>query len=682
MKNTLNSLLIICFLAQAISSGAVAAAQLQYESSWIGNTFSGTPGWIPHDIDDIFVAADGTVYTNVRWEENRNNVVAIKDGEYVAGISPFDFTGGGNVPRAVGKAITGNEQYIFYSSAYAEGMPAEEAITRRDRPDINTGHLSVDLGVRIGGLAATEEEVFAACDDGILRVFNLELEALREFPITPSPGKMDIDAQGALWLIEGGILSRYDPEGTRLEQEIVLPDDVVATAVAVMPDGRLLVADAGWREQVRIYRDITTSPELDSLFGETGGIYAGDMPGRHGPLRFLGPIGVGADLDGNIYIAHSLPAENYIGSAMIQSHTQEGTLNWQVLGQEWIDALVIDPETETDIYSKKSRYTADFSKPAGEEWTLKATTIHRHLFPDDPRLKRGHKGGVLLRVIDGHRFLYVNDMHGKYFIYRFDPENFGEIAIPAGRVTRSEIWYDADGDGYEASSEVTEMSTAESRGWWVDEEGTIWQATRQGIIYKYPLESIDENGVPVYGVENRREFTNPGPIEDVRRIYYDAENDILYLGGGTSEDPVQHWKPMGPNLVRYDNWHGDPALRWHLVLPYQLADFQHESYEPHGFDLAGDHIFIVWVGNVPDYDIRRGTVGVFREEDPLGEDGFLGYLESPLAFGIQHVGLMDIVHAINAYQSSNGEYFVFIEDDARTKNVMFRWHPDDGSLSE
>ncbi|MEX2382283.1 MAG: hypothetical protein WD490_07870, partial [Opitutales bacterium] len=675
MSKKLNSLLLIAVLMQAIASGLVADPQLQYESSWIGNSFSGTPGWIPHDIDDIFVGSDGTVYTNARWEENRNNVVAVKDGEYIAGISPFDFTGGGNVPRSVGKAITGNELYIFYSSAYAEGMPAEEAITRRNRPDINTGHLSVDLGVRVAGLAATEGEVFAACADGIIRVFNLDLEPLREFSVVSSPGKLSVDEEGALWLIDGEILRRYDPEGRRLEQEIVLPDGVVPTALAVMPDGRLLVADAGWREQVRIYRDITTSPVLDRLFGETGGIYAGEMPGRHGPMRFLGPIGVGADNEGNVYVAHSIPAEDSIGSAMIQSHTEEGQLNWQVLGQEWIDAPVIDPETETDIYSKKSRYAVDFSKPAGEEWVLKATTIHRHLFPDDPRLKRGHKGGVLLRVIDGHRFLYVNDMHGKYFIYRFDPENFGEIAIPSGRITASEIWYDADGDGREAPGEVTGFNTGESRGWWVDAEGTVWQATRHGAIYKYPLESIDENGVPVYTVENRREFSNPGPIEDIRRIYYDVENDVLYLGGGTSEDPAQHWKPMGPNLIRYDNWHTEPSQRWHLVLPYQLADFRHESYEPHGFDLAGEHLFVVWVGSVPDYDIRRGTVGVYREEDPTGEEGFLGYLESPREFGVQHVGIMDIVHAINAYQRSNGEYIIFIEDDARTKNVMFRWHP-------
>ncbi len=649
--------------------------ELRYRSSWLGNTFNGTPGWIPHDIDDIFVAANGTVYTNVRWEENRNNVIAVKDGRYIAGISPFDFTGGGNVPRSVGKAIAGNDRTIFYSSAYAEGSPAEEAITRRDRPDINAGHRSVNVGVRVAGLAATDEHLFAACADGRIRVFDLDLQPKREFAVTSSPGKMCIDAEGALWYLDGATIHRYRTDGTRLGQEIVLPSDVVVTALAVMPDGRLLVADAGRREQIRMYRNIAESPVLDRVFGETGGIYAGQHPGRHGPMRFLGPIGVGADRKGNIYVAHSLPAEDYLGSAMIQSYTQDGRLNWQVMAQEWIDCAAVDPLTGTNVYTKKSRYALDFSKPPGQEWTLKATTVHRHLFPDDPRLKRPHKGGVLVRILDGRRFLYVNDMHGKYFVFRFDPDNHGEIAIPCGRVTASDIWYDADGDGRETPDERIETKTGESRGWWVDLDGAIWQATRHGGIYKYPLEQVDEHGVPVYSVQSRRHFANPGPIADVRRILYDAKADALYLGGGTSEHPAQHWKPMGPNLIRYDRWREEPVQRWHLTLPYQLADFRHESYEPHGFDIAGDCLFVVWVGAVPEHDIRRGTVGVYRLDNPTGADGFLGYLESPPEFGVQHVGIMDICHAINAYWRPNGEYIVFIEDDGRSKNVMFRWHP-------
>lgn len=671
----------VCILAGQLGSSpneadAAEAPELDYTASWIGNTFSGTPGWVPHDIDDIYVAEDGTVYTNVRWEENRNNVVAIRDGEYIAGISPFDFTGGGNVPRSLGKAITGNERYIFYSSAYAEGEPSGEAITRRDRPDITEGHLVIDLGVNVAGLAASEEEVYAACADGVIRVFDVELKPLREFSVEGSPGKMCIDAEGALWYLDGDLIRRYSADGTPLDQEIQLPEDVAATAVAVTPDGRLLVADAGWREQIRIYENITDSPELQDTFGETAGIYAGDTPGQHGPMRFLGPNGVGACAEGDIYVAHAMHAEDYIGSAMIQSHTEDGRLNWQVMAQEWIDALVIDPETGEDVYSKKSRYSMDFSQPPGEEWTLEATTIHRHEFPEDPRLQGGHKGGTLVRYIDGHRLLYVNDMFGKYFIFRFDPENYGEIAIPAGRITSSEIWRDADGDGHESPDEVTEIDTAESRGWWVDTEGTIWQATRHEGIYKYPLKAIDENGVPVYGLDDREHFPNPGPIEDVRRIYYEPDEDVLYLGGGTSDDPAQHWKPMGPNLIRYTDWHSDPSEDWRITLPYQLADFRHESYEPHGFDIAGDYIFVVWVGEVPDHGIRRGTVGVYRLEDPGAEEGFLGYLESPSEFGIEHVGIMDICHAINAYHRDNGEYIVFIEDDARSKNVMFRWEPD------
>jgi hypothetical protein len=68
-----------------------------------------------------------------------------------------------------------------------------------------------------------------------------------------------------------------------------------------------------------------------------------------------------------------------------------------------------------------------------------------------------------------------------------------KFAISCGRVTASEIWYDANGDGRETPDERIGTTTGESRGWWVDLDGAIWQATRHGGIFKYPLERIDED---------------------------------------------------------------------------------------------------------------------------------------------------------------------------------------------
>jgi hypothetical protein len=58
-----------------------SSPRLEYESSWIGNSYPGGQRWVPQDIDHIFVTADGTVYSNVHWEEGGGNVTAFKDGE-------------------------------------------------------------------------------------------------------------------------------------------------------------------------------------------------------------------------------------------------------------------------------------------------------------------------------------------------------------------------------------------------------------------------------------------------------------------------------------------------------------------------------------------------------------------------------------------------------------------------
>ncbi len=53
------------------------AQSLHYTTSWVGNSFGGelVPGLPYHhhvqiNADDVFVAADGTVYTDTGWDEN------------------------------------------------------------------------------------------------------------------------------------------------------------------------------------------------------------------------------------------------------------------------------------------------------------------------------------------------------------------------------------------------------------------------------------------------------------------------------------------------------------------------------------------------------------------------------------------------------------------------------------
>ena len=73
--------LIVLYLCPLVSAEELS----DYSVSWLGNSFCGEPGWVPQDVADIFVTPDGTVYTNVEWEEGRNNVVQLKEGRFIGG---------------------------------------------------------------------------------------------------------------------------------------------------------------------------------------------------------------------------------------------------------------------------------------------------------------------------------------------------------------------------------------------------------------------------------------------------------------------------------------------------------------------------------------------------------------------------------------------------------------------
>ena len=647
------------------SSITLAQQKLNYSVSWLGNSFRGEPGWIPQDVEDIFVTPDGTVFTNVDWEEGRNNVVQLKDGEFIDGISPFAGDGGTKVPRKVGLTIAANKKYVFYASATSEPDEGSTGIVRRNREDIDSGHKSFDLSTKVIGIFADDEFVYAACADHKIRKYSHELELVTEWDFE-NPGNMCMDENGYLWILRGekSVLC-YSTVGEKQLQNIILPEDCRATDIALMNDGRLLVADAGVNNYILIYKGLEKKPVLDTTFGVKGGVYAGDFPGLIGPMRFFNPAGVGCDAKGNIYVANGLPG------TVIQSLTQKGELNWQVHCLAWIDAAAIDPDSKQDLYTKNIHYKMDWSQPPGKEAVPYAYTFHNDRFPDDRRISGDQLGGPIVRRLNGVRFQYNNNMGGQVHITRFD----GEIGIPCGFIKNDEIWVDLNGNGLVEESEKTKQDIGDCRGWWVDKIGDIWALViKTGEVYHFPIESIN-NGVPRYSVQSRKRSPKPGgsSIESFRRLIYIPEQDIMLIGGGSPEHPAEHWKPMGPVLERWDNWSTAPSRTWHKVLPYQsLRDDPNVTYEPFGIDVLDDYVFVVFVAEVPEFNLPRGTVGIYKLSDATN----IGFLKTPKDFATAHLGIMDVMWAINAFKIGKNEYIVTIEEDGRSKITMFRWHAD------
>lgn len=654
---------------------------LDYEVSWIGNTFSGgDAGWVPQDVEGIFVVPDGTVYTTVSWEEHRGNIAVFRDGRLVQQSAHWRR---GGIDRLVGEAITANAAHIFFATGTTGPDDHDSKVTgthlaRRDRADIaaRAPERRVRVGSRIVGLAASEARVFAACRDGRVRVFDTELNPLDSWP-APSPGKMALDAQGNLWVIDtrAHVVRRFDPQGRVSAPEVCFPAGVIPTDVAIAPDGRLLVADGGVNRQVRVYRNLESTPELAETLGEPGGVFAGPTPGAFADRRFIAPVGVGADASGNLYVACGPYANTRGGTAVIQSYTPDGRLNWRVMSTEWLDTVDVDPASDGRVlFGSKYRYSLDLDRPPGQQWKLEAITLHPDRYPEDPRLQAADIGGVWHRRIQGQPYLFMPDMNGSWlYVFRLDPEREGEIAVSCAAIGIKELWVDLDGNGQRDEGEVTMRSTGESRGWYVDDHGTVWQATLRNGIFEYPLAGILDNGVPDYRSAQQRWFAMPAPFTELRRIVYDRLGDTLYLGGSTADARAHHWKPMGPNLVRYDQWRTDRSLAWHAVLPYEKSPGGHESYEPFDFAVEGDYVFVVYSGRLPSHNLAYGTVMVFDRTD----QSYLGHFEPTgrRDGAVPMDALQDMVHSLNVVRRANGEYLIFIEDDGYTKNVMYRWRP-------
>ena len=124
---------------------------------------------------------------------------------------------------------------------------------------------------------------------------------------------------------------------------------------------------------------------------------------------------------------------------------------------------------------------------------------------------------------------------------------------------------------------------------------------------------------------------------------------------------------MGPVLARYDGWlRGERTLRWRVTLPYASGSSGHESCEPMGFDVAGDFVFVPYTGASKKDGVKTGRVEIFRTSDGSA----VGHIEPGPEVG--EIGLQDIRETLTAHRRADGEYVVLLEDDFKSKVVMYR----------
>lgn len=693
--------------------------KLSATTSWVGNTFPGAEKWVQQDIAALWVDADGTVYANVEWDEGGREIGVYRDGDVIGKGGRTH--GWGNHG---GRAIAANRRYVFAGAAMTNERGGLKdpttwpptgstwwGVTRRLKSDITKGAPfaggkggkgdtlkesflvvaevpDTEKGA-ITGIWATDTRLFVSDPSaGKIRVYDAEtMEPVATWDC-PNPGQLAMDRDGALWAWRGGErqgFARYSTKGEAQAVELPLPKGAVVSTFCFNEAGQLLVGDTGPAQQIHVFADLPSKPRLVKSIGEPGGIFSGTS-GAYGPLRFHEISGIGCDAKGNLYVAQD--GQSGGGGTVLESYSPEGKLRWNLFGLEFVDMADVDPAQDTEVFTKEEHLRMDYAKPAGREWSYSGFTLDRAKYPQDPR-NHIWSAGAWTRQIGGKRVLFVNDMNGDHLqVYRFNVGS--EIAIPSGFFAKKHvktktpdwppnqpakgqwIWRDANGNGAFDADEfaVSESDAAASQGWWVDAVGNVWLATEKQGIRVVLCDGLDAQGNPRWDAAKARVFAAPAEFDQIKRLRYDAENDVMFLGGTKSEDKNQHWKPMGPVIACYEGWmKGTPKLRWKAVLPYATGAKGHESCEPMGFDVAGDYVFVPYTGASKTMGFTTGHVEVYRVTDGSS----VGHFEPSAEVG--EIGLQDIRECLRAHRRADGEYLIFLEEDAKAKVVLYRWRP-------
>ncbi len=488
------------------------------------------------------------------------------------------------------------------------------------------------------------------------------------------------------------------------------------TALAFDMQGRLLVADNGRAQDIKIFDLSQKAPSLIRTFGDSGGVFAGPVPGAAGIRRFWGPRGLGVDSQGNVYVGTTgMPMQVGGGTDIRVFSGQDSSLLWQVQGLSFVNTADADPDSAgTSVFLNAERFHMDLSKEPGKSWSLVAATVDPFRFPDDPRLSSSLES-VFVRRIGGKLFLYLTDMrNGKLAVIRF--EEGDEIGIPAAFLcltdkgqgdgndwgkgkypewdpdaeankTRRWMWRDANGDGQVQSSEFTEFNLANTfnAALDIDENGDIWFGGRgawspefkEGGVLRIATGGLDANGVPRFSLSTMRNESFPAntTTQYVHRLKYLASKDVMYMTTGPKY-------PYSSEMWRVDNW-SDTARRkvtgWQLSYDdkgeteIKLDQNTAEMTLPMTFTADSEYVYVAYLDLGPDARVR-GEVTIYDARS--GEKK--GWIV-PGATTDRLSGAIDLPNGINSVVLPDGSRVIYVEEDGKGKVMVYHWKPEQHS---
>jgi len=195
-------------------------------------------------------------------------------------------------------------------------------------------------------------------------------------------------------------LVRFNSQGEQQAPELTFPSDVVPIAFCFASDGRVLVADDGPAQQIRIYSLQGSEFRETGTFGERGGIGSG-TPGAFGDRKFNQVTAIGCDAADKSGGGAGWP-EGGGGTVLESYRLADGKLNWRLLWPDVVDMGDVDAASDADVFTKEEHFRLDYTQPPVARPAMPASPS------DEKSIRRmrgctSWSGGAWVRQIAGRR---------------------------------------------------------------------------------------------------------------------------------------------------------------------------------------------------------------------------------------------------------------------------------------
>lgn len=663
-----------CVIVSISSVWAQAPTKPQgtYTTSWIGNTFMdfNTKSVVTELGGSVCVSPNGVLFS-AGYAEAWGGGAAynIADGSF-AGRYQNTNSGFGD-PLSV---VAADSNYVYFG--------AGTGILRAAHGGQNGGYDVFLPEANVQGLFYKKGRLYVSdYKNNKIVVLNTATMAVERSWSCQKPTRLTVDNSNKVWVVINSSTSIQSPtDGPMWWGEKVVSFSAVGIpgaeitnfekplTVAVDNSGKLLVAGLNEHSQVWKY-DIRNTPVKVGEFGAGGGIFSGVSGAfTQGPkLHWI--KGISVDAANNIYTACAYGT--FWGNA-IEKWSSAGVLQWRLFAGTSLDCAGIDPENETEVYSKYHHYSLDYSKTVpGTEWSLKGFTVNRFKYPNDSRVDQNTDvgsrslGGGVYRI-GGKLFVARGNQEGyRWELYRQETTSDGEVLVPSVIVGSAG---DANNHFYNSTTktwiEKPKKDNLYNQYFSIAKNGDLFTiADDKNLIIRYPFGGFDAYNNPIWDASTATTSSVPEFTYDVRRIYYDSDADVMYV---TGDEPPGEWGTF-LKIRRYNNWlAGNRTSNFTATLPYNDVKYTPEtSYgggQPCSFAVAGDYIFVLYgYGHVRIIDKTNGSLVGTMVQDINGWKG--------------GGGQVDAAYALTAYKRSNGEYIIFFENAAWANIMIHRWIP-------